>query len=137
MTLQVGVGGAVPSYLSRSTALRPPCGRGCCRTASHRRRTRSRWCATSAAERASLPVTHKHNTAQTRVCVCVYDKSHTPHGNTLNRLQTAAGYQRGDFIAEQHFTQSVDGVETRKVSADRRTVKQLNRCVQVCTFSPP
>lgn len=47
-----------PSYLSRSTALRPPCGRGCFQRVCRRRRTRSRWCAMSAAAHASLPATH-------------------------------------------------------------------------------
>lgn len=46
------------SYLSHSMAPRPPCGRGCFQKVCHRLRRQSRWCATSAAEHASLPATH-------------------------------------------------------------------------------
>lgn len=76
------------SYLSRSTALRPPCGRGCFRTLCRRPRTRSRWCATSAAERASLPATRKHDTDSG---ACVFTTNHTVFPLLITRVAFWSG----------------------------------------------
>lgn len=43
------------TYLSHSMALHPPCGRGCSQRASCRPHRRSKWCAMSVSEHASLP----------------------------------------------------------------------------------